>query len=117
MRVHIFDLLRENAVADDDLLIKNDAQGDIFNKPRDVDFAFKTTDKEKADSLSEFINGKNYGSSHVEHNDGDDLFWIFVVVHMPITQHVLCSMSGFMVCLARLFQVEYDGWGSVIQSV
>jgi Regulator of ribonuclease activity B len=78
MSVHIFDLLRENAVADNGLLIKNDSKGDTFNKPRDVDFAFKTTDKEKAESLSEFINGKNYGSSRVEHNVDDDLFWVLL---------------------------------------
>ena len=114
---HIFDVLRENAIADNDLLITNDSKGDVFIKARDVDFAFKTADKEKAEGLSEFINGKNYGRSRVEHKDDDDLFWVFVVVHMPITQNVLCSISGFMVCLGRLFKVEYDGWGSVIQSV
>ena len=114
--MHILDLLRENVLADNDLLVKSDARGDVFTKARDVDFAFKTTDKEKAESLSEFINGKNYGRSRVEHHEEDDLFWVFVVVHMPITPNVICSLSGFMVCLGRLFQVEYDGWGSVIQS-
>jgi len=37
-------------------------------------------------------------------------------IRMPITQPVICSVSALMVCLARLFSVEYDGWGSVVQT-
>jgi hypothetical protein len=113
--VSIFDLLHQNAYLDNDLLTKNDAMGDVFDKPRDVDFAFKTTDKESAKDLSEFVNGKNFGRSRVEGRE-NGVFWVFVVIHTPINQNVICSLSGFMVCLARLFQVEYDGWGSVVQS-
>lgn len=109
----VFDLLHENALADNDLLRKNDAMGDVFSISRDVDFAFKTADKQRADDLCEYINGKNFGKAHVR--GGDDLYWVIVIVHMPITQNVICSVSGFMVCLSRLFQVDFDGWGSVVQ--
>lgn len=109
----IFELLRENALADNDLLTRNDARGDLFAKPRDVDFAFKTTDSSRAKDLFEFIKGLNFGAPQLKTDGG--LHWLTVVIHMPITQPVLCSVSGFMVCLSRLFGVEYDGWGSVIQ--
>jgi hypothetical protein len=112
----IFDLLHENAHADNDVLIAGDAKDDVFAKPRDVDFVFKTTDKEKAQDLSEYINGKNFGNSRVDGGD-DGVFRVLVVIHTPITQHVVCCLSGFMVCLSRLFQVDYDGWGSVVQPV
>ncbi len=110
----IFGQLQENARADTEQLIRNDTKGDLFAKPRDVDFAFKTTDGEKAKDLNEFVNGQNFGRSHVASGDGG-IFWVFVVIHTPITQNVICSLSGFMVCLARLFEVEYDGWGSVLK--
>ena len=112
----VFDLLHENAAAGNALLISNGARGDVFSRPRDVEFAFKAAAREKADALREFIDGKNYGKASVKGTEKADLFWVFVVVHTPITQNVICSLSGFMVCLGRLFDVEYDGWGSVVQS-
>jgi Regulator of ribonuclease activity B len=111
----MFDLLHENLLADNDLLFKNDARGDMFAKPRFVDFAFKTTDRTKADDLCEYVNGKNCGLARVDEGN-DQVFWIIVQVDMPITQNVLCCVSAFMLCLSRLFTIEYDGWGSVIQS-
>jgi len=111
----ITEFLRENALADNDLLSKNDARGDVFSKPRDVDFAFKTKDGERAKSLTGYIKDMNFGNSSVRVGD-DGVYWIINIIHMPINQHLLCAVSGFMVCLSRLFQVEYDGWGSVIQS-
>ncbi len=110
----ILDDLQKNALADNDLLRKNDALGDVFDRPRQVDFAFKTNDREKADVVCEFINGKNFGSAHVEEG-ADGLFRVLVAILMPINQNLLCAVSGFMVCLSRLFAIEYDGWGSVIQ--
>ena len=110
----VFDLLHENAVADTDLLRKKDALGDVFFMPRDVDFAFKTPEEENANYLCEYINGKSFGKAQVRKGDG--LYWVICIIHMPITQNVICAVSGFMVCLSRLFLVEYDGWGSVTQT-
>jgi hypothetical protein len=89
-------------------------RGDFFETPRDVDFAFKTTDRDKAEGLSEFMKGKNFGQPRIDRGE-EGLLWIIVTIRMPITQHLLCSVSGFMVCIGRLFQVEYDGWGCVLQ--
>jgi len=112
--MNVFDLLHENALADNDLLRKKDEMGDVFTNARDVDFAFKTSERERANDLCEYIKGKNFGNPHIRGDDGD-LLWIIVIIHMPINQPLLCCVSGFMVCLSRLFQVEYDGWGSVNQ--
>jgi hypothetical protein len=113
--MHLIDELRENALADIDLLRKNDARGDVFTKSRDVDFAFKTNDRKRAETLCGFIKEMNFGNPSIRMNDNGQC-WIVNIVHMPITQSVLSSVSGFMVCLGKLFQVEFDGWGSVIQT-
>ncbi len=111
----ILELLHGNAVLDNDLLAKNDAKGDVFAKPRDVDFAFKTEDKGRAQALCDLVNEKNFGKATINYGDGGTS-WVMVVIYMPVTQHLLCSVSAFMACLGSLFQVEYDGWGSVIQN-
>jgi hypothetical protein len=113
--MHIIESLRENAIADVDLLRKNDSMGDVFAKPRDVDFAFKTNDGKQAEILCAFIKEMNYGSARVEIVD-KGLFRVINVIHMPINQHIVCSVSGFMHCIGELFHVEFDGWGSVIQN-
>ena len=110
----LFEALHENAIHDNELLRLNDERGDVFDKARDVDFAFKTNELQRATDLSEFINGKNFGRATVRTGD-DGVSWALVMIHMPINQNVLCSVSGFMVCLSRVFGVEYDGWGSVIR--
>lgn len=103
-----------NALADNDVLRLSDRQGDVFNRPRDVDFLFKTPDRERAEDIAEYINGKNFGAAKTRVIE-DGTYWVLVIIHMPITQHVLCCVSAFMLCLSRLFQVEYDGWGSTSQ--
>ena len=62
----VLDLLHQNALADNDLLRKKDGMGDDFSIPRDVDFAFKTPEKQRAEDLCEFINGKNYGTDRAK---------------------------------------------------
>jgi hypothetical protein len=110
----MFELLHQTALADTDLLLKNDAMGDILTIAREVDFAFESKDKQRAGDFAEFVNGKRYGKAAVnEIADGN--FRVLVLVTMPITQHLIGCVSGFMLCLSRLFQIEYLGWGSVVQ--
>jgi hypothetical protein len=111
----MFDDLTQTAVADRDLLLSCDRQGDRFDVPRDVDFLFRCKGAQYAKDLSEFLNGKNYGVARVEENPETGEVVVIVVIHMPITQHVVSSVSGFMLCVSKLFVAEYDGWGSVIQ--
>jgi hypothetical protein len=108
------ELLHHNALADTDLLRKNNELGDIFTTAREVDFAFVTGDRQRADNFAEFLNGKSYGATTVsEITNGH--FRVLVLITMPITQHLIGCVSGFMLCLGRLFQMEYLGWGSVVQ--
>jgi hypothetical protein len=110
----MFELLHHTAKADTDLLRKNDELGDIFTTAREVDFAFETSDRRRADDFAEFVNGKNYGRAATS-KIADGQFRVLVLITMPITQHLIGSVSGFMLCLSRLFQIEYLGWGSVVQ--
>ena len=110
----MFELLTETALSDRDLLIQNDKRGDDYNKPREVDFAFETSERERADDFAEFVRGKSYGTVEVREVDSSQ-FRITVLITMPINQNIINSVSGFMACLSRLFGLEYTGWGSVIQ--
>ena len=110
----MFELLTQKAIADTDLLRQSDRLGDILTIEREVDFAFETGDRKRADDFAEFVNGKSYGKAAVS-KITDDHFRVLVLITMPITQHLIGCVSGFMLCLSRLFQIEYLGWGSVVQ--
>jgi regulator of RNase E activity RraB len=110
----MFDLLTRTAEADTDLLRKNDELGDVFSQARQVDFAFETVERKRADDFAEFVIGQSYGTAEVTEME-EGRFRILVAITMPINQHIICCVSGFMLCLSRLFQVDYQGWGSVVQ--
>jgi hypothetical protein len=110
----MFDLLTETAKSDTELLRSNDGLGDAFAKPREVDFSFETRERDRAEDFAEFVNGKQYGIAKVTTLE-DGQFRVLVLITMPITQHLICSVSGFMLCLSRIFQIDYQGWGSVVQ--
>jgi hypothetical protein len=61
----MFEVLQQTAMADTDLLRKNDKLGDIFTIAREVDFAFATADRQRADDFAEYVNGKSYGTATV----------------------------------------------------
>jgi hypothetical protein len=106
--------LIENAMADVELLAKNNLHGDVFTVPRMVDFLLIATNKEKADLVCGFINDYAYGAASTNSESGDHR--ILVQINMPITQHVLHAVSGFMQCIAELYGLEYDGWGCTLQN-
>ena len=67
----LFDLLTQTAIADTELLRKNDESGDAFAAPREVDFAFESAKRENAEDFASFVNGKQYGVAKVtELEDG-----------------------------------------------
>ena len=109
----LVDTLLETARQDTNLLLKNDGLGDDFTVPRPVDFLLVAKEEQKAGLVASFINDNRYGSAKVE-NTGTE-FRVQVVVNMPTTQNVLCSVSGLMACIAALYGIMYDGWGCVIQ--
>ena len=107
------DTLLTTAYEDTQLLVKNDELGDDFSMSRNVDFILRCDTIQKAETVSSFVSDNQYGIPTIE-SDGDSLR-LRVTVFMPITQQVLCSVSGFMACIAKIFSVEFDGWGSQIQ--
>jgi Regulator of ribonuclease activity B len=109
-----FELLTETAIADRDLLIKNDERGDDFNKPREVDFSFITNDETRAKEFVEYIIDMSYGKAQMSETQLG-IFQVVVLIKMPINQNIINCVSGFMLCLSCLFKIDYQGWGSVIQ--
>ena len=112
--VPIVDDLLRNAYEDTQLLLTNDQRGDVLSIPRNVEFLLQAPDEEKANAVCSFIQDNQYGAATVQEADGK--FSVLVVIHMPITQNLICSVSALMTCLAAIFGMEYDGWGSVIKS-
>jgi hypothetical protein len=110
--VAIVDTLLETARADTDLLFTNDKHGDVLSTSREVTFLLTAPDRAKADLVGSFITDNRYGSVTVE---SAERHCIFVRIDMPIRQHIICSVSALMACVAEIFGIEYDGWESEIQ--
>ena len=109
----IVDVLLKTSYEDTRLLMENDARGDVFSVPRDVDFILVTDSERKAEDVSRFIHDNRYGSARLHRRN--EHYEVVVVIHMPVEQHILCSVSGLMACIAQVFGVHYDGWGCAIQ--
>jgi hypothetical protein len=110
--------LLENSESDRDLLQKNVAAGDVPSIPRDAEFVLYAKDKERAELVCSFIHDNSYGRAiyqHVAENQAGAQHRIIVAVFMPTTEHALCAVSGLMVCLAKLYDLDYDGWGCSLQ--
>jgi hypothetical protein len=111
--VSIFDELIENARSDTDLLCKLDAQGDAFSVPRDVEFLVRCPSQDRADVVAGFINDYQFGTATVQESDGE--YSVLTVIRMPIKQHALLCVSGFMASISHLFESDLDGWGCLVQ--
>ena len=109
--MNMISTLIDNATSDSDVLRSLDSNGDRFSISRDVDFLFRTPNKEKAELVAGFINDYSYGQALVQ-----DELNVLVKINMPVNQPVAHCISGFFACVAELFSVEYDGWGCVAQS-
>lgn len=105
--------LLDNAYQDTQLLISNDQHGDILSEFREVDFTLYSKNKEMGELIVSFINDNNYGKASYE--EIEQSHRITVVINMPATQNLICSVSGLMVCLAALYDLEYGGWGCALK--
>ena len=104
----VVETLLETARADTDLLGKNDELGDVLTVSREVEFLMFAPTEAKAQLVASFINGNRYGDAAAE--SSDDRHAVRVLIDMPITQNVLCSVSGLMACIGHIFDIDYDGW-------
>lgn len=110
----IIEELMDAAKADVSVLKSLDSQGDDFTRFRDVDFLIEAPSKENAELICGFINDFNYGLASVE-GERDGVYFVEVIVNMPVTQNIISSVSGFMVCVASLFEGSLNGWGCCAQ--
>lgn len=100
--------------ADIDVLVNLDTQGDHFNVPRDVEFILYASSEQTGESAVGFINDYRFGNATLGClKDGKQE--IIITIHTPVTQDVILCLSGYMACLAKLFDLEYNGWGCVAQ--
>lgn len=109
----VLNTLMETSVADVEHLRTMDANGDNFAIARDVDFSLIASSAENASLVAGFVNDYQYGRASVQ--QAGDRFSVLIVIHMPVLQHNIMAVSGFMTCLSALFGLDYDGWGCVVQ--
>jgi len=105
--------LMDTAVADVELLRALDADGDDFSIPRDVEFLLRGASAEKTSLVASFINDHQYGRASTDQLG--EIYRVLVVINMPVQQHNILSVSGFIACLSMLYGLEYDGWGCLAQ--
>lgn len=110
----VIEKLMETAEADTDVLYALNEQGDRFALPRDVEFILTGASREQAEAAAGFLAGYQYASTTLA--EVEDGFQVLATVHMPVTQQVLLSVSGFMACVAELYALDYDGWGCVART-
>ena len=112
----VVQLLMDTAVADSELLVKNQGLGDRADIPRDIDFVLYAKDEEKAKLVASFIADYRYGKPAVERVEhrGDVSWRLLVTIYAPTTENIVMTLSAFMVCLSKLYNLDYDGWGCAI---
>ena len=114
----VVELLMDTAAADSELLVRNQELGDRAEIPRDIDFVLYAKDEEKARLVESFVTDYRYGRPSVERveHEGVVLWRLLITIHSPTTESVAMTLSAFMVCLSKIYDLEYDGWSSAIQT-
>ena len=109
--------LMDTAVEDSRLLVKNQEMGDRPEIPRDIDFILYAKNEERAKLVAGFVTDYRYGKPTVERveHKGAVSWRLVVKIYAPTTENVVMTLSAFMVYLAQLYELEYDGWGSTIR--
>lgn len=112
------DTLLSTSEVDFGLVRRNREKGDHSEIPRDVDFVVDAPTEEKAELMCNFVTDNHYGRPSYEKValDGGKTLWrVLIVINTPATENVICSLNGLFVCLAELFDLEYNGWGCTLQ--
>lgn len=106
--MNIVDALISNAEADVEVLQSLDSNGDDFRQFRDVEFLLIAPDAKRGKLIRDFVNDYRYGKASYQKTDG--AHHVSVAVNMPVTQHLITSVAGFFVCVAQIYNAEFDGW-------
>jgi hypothetical protein len=112
--------LMDIAVEDSQLLVKNQELGDRSEIPRDIDFVLYAKDEEKARLVASFVTDYRYGRPSIDgpiEERGEYSWRLLITIYSPTTENVVMTLSAFMVCLCKLYDLDYDGWGCVIQKI
>ncbi|MGN0921812.1 MAG: ribonuclease E inhibitor RraB [Cellvibrio sp.] len=112
----VIEQLMQNAEADTELLFALNEHGDNFQLPRLVEFTFTSESSERINAAADFIKGYQYAATEIL-EDEEEGYQLFATIEMPITQPLLLSVSGFFTCVAELFELDYNGWGSMAQTL
>jgi hypothetical protein len=109
--------LMDTAVEDSRLLAKNQEFGDCAELPRDIDFVLYAKNEERAKLVASFVTDYRYGRPAVERVEhrGVVSWQLQITIYSPITENVVMTLSDFMVCLAQIYDLDYDGWACNIQ--
>lgn len=79
-----------------------------------VEYCLRAPNKKKAETVCSFIINNAYGGARVESNG--DVHDILVQIQTPLIGNVVYCISAHMVSLAHIFELEYIGWGTSVES-
>lgn len=82
--------------------------------PRDVEYVLIARTRDRAEQVADFLRRQCEARAIVREFDSE--FTILVTIHMPVRRQIALSVSGFMVCVCRMYGLEYDGWSCVPQN-
>lgn len=110
-------LLMDTAVQDSRVLVKNRELGDRAEISRDIEFVFYAKNEERARLVASFVTDYRYGRPAVKRveQNGADAWQLLITIQAPMSENIVMTLSAFMVCLAQVYDLDYDGWGANIQ--
>ncbi len=114
----IVEVLLDTAIEDNRLLMKIQGYGDNPSKPRDLEFFLYAKTQERANLVADFITDNRYGRPSVQSSEldnGTTIWRLKVSILAPATENIVQTLSAFFVCLAELYDLDYDGWETGIQ--
>lgn len=111
----IVDELAEGAAADLDTLRALIAKGEVPETTRAVDFFIECDTAQIAEDLSAFLASSRFAT--METVVTDDGICVRATLEMPLLPGNLLAVSGFFLCVSRLFRANYTGWGTIVQKV
>lgn len=105
--------LADEASMDIELLKAIKSQGDNWSIARNLEFMMETKSKNNAEKAASFIQNNQFGETKILEVGG--LYVLMVFVEMPLHVNAVLSVSGFMTCIADMFNLKGTGWAANVQ--
>ena len=93
--------------------------GNNENAYRSIDHSFWSLEKENLDELSIILKNMEFDNPEVKEgrtDDGDKYYYLETKTKDNTKYHNIVKTSVLMECLAVIHHVEYDGWGTTIET-